>query len=54
MSILTPKRRKYRKQMRGRITGMATRGNKVVFGEFGLRRQQVPTSQTDNLKQPEK
>lgn len=37
MSILTPKRRKYRKQMRGRITGAATRGNKVVFGEFGLK-----------------
>lgn len=37
MSILTPKRWKYRKQMRGRITGAATRGNKVAFGEYGLK-----------------
>ncbi len=37
MSILTPKRWKYRKQMRGRITGVATRGNKVSFGDFGLK-----------------
>lgn len=37
MSILTPKRWKYRKQMRGRITGVATRGNQVAFGDFGLK-----------------
>lgn len=37
MSILTPKRWKYRKQMRGRISGVATRGNKVSFGDFGLK-----------------
>ena len=37
MSILTPKRWKYRKQMRSRITGVATRGNKVTFGDFGLK-----------------
>lgn len=37
MSILTPKRWKYRKQMRGRITGVATRGNKVAFGDYGLK-----------------
>ncbi|MCH2183203.1 MAG: ribosomal protein L16, partial [Mariniblastus sp.] len=31
-----PKRVKHRKVQRGRIKGKATRGNKVVFGDFGL------------------
>ncbi len=34
--MLLPKRVKYRKQMRGRMTGKATRGNTVTYGEFGL------------------
>lgn len=34
--MLLPKRVKYRKQHRGRMTGVATRGNKVTYGEFGL------------------
>jgi len=34
--MLMPKRVKYRKQFRGRMTGKATRGNKVDFGEIGL------------------
>lgn len=34
--MLTPKRTKYRKQFRGRLTGVAYRGTKVSFGEFGL------------------
>ena len=33
---LMPKRVKHRKSQRGRIRGEATRGNRVVFGEFGL------------------
>ena len=33
---LMPKRRKYRKEMKGRIRGVATRGNTVAFGEYGL------------------
>ncbi len=33
---LMPKRVKHRKSQRGRIKGEATRGNRVVFGEFGL------------------
>lgn len=33
---LMPKRVKYRKSQRGRIKGNATRGNSVVFGEYGL------------------
>ena len=34
--MLIPKRTKYRKQVRGKIGGLATKGNKVDFGEFGL------------------
>ena len=34
--MLFPKRMKYRKQMRGRMKGRATRGTEVVFGDFGL------------------
>jgi len=35
--MLQPKRTKYRKQHKMRNTGLATRGNKVSFGEFGLK-----------------
>jgi len=35
--MLQPARTKYRKQQKGRNTGVATRGNKVSFGEFGLK-----------------
>ena len=33
---LMPKRVKHRKQQRGSMKGKATRGNFVVFGEYGL------------------
>ncbi|BBA34657.1 50S ribosomal protein L16 [Methylocaldum marinum] len=35
--MLQPKRTKYRKQQKGRNTGLATTGNRVSFGEFGLK-----------------
>ena len=35
--MLQPKRTKYRKQMKGRNYGVASRGSKVSFGEFGLK-----------------
>src|SRR3982750_3423706 len=35
--MLQPKRTKYRKQFKGRNRGIATRGSKVSFGEFGLK-----------------
>jgi len=35
--MLQPARRKYRKEQKGRNKGVATRGNKVSFGEFGLK-----------------
>jgi large subunit ribosomal protein L16 len=34
--MLLPKRVKYRRQQRGRMTGVASRGNTVTYGEFGL------------------
>ena len=34
--MLAPKRVKYRKMMKGRTRGQATRGNTVAFGQFGL------------------
>ena len=34
--MLMPKRAKYRKVQRGRMTGAASRGNKVSYGEFGI------------------
>lgn len=35
--MMQPKRTKYRKQMKGTNTGLALTGNKVSFGEFGLK-----------------
>ncbi len=35
--MLQPSRRKYRKEQKGRNTGLATRGATVAFGEFGLK-----------------
>ena len=34
--MLIPKRVKYRRQQRGRMTGKALRGNTVSYGEYGL------------------
>ena len=35
--MLQPKKTKYRKQMKGKNRGLALRGSKVSFGEFGLK-----------------
>ena len=35
--MLQPTRRKYRKEQKGRNTGLATRVTKVSFGEYGLK-----------------
>ena len=35
--MLQPARRKFRKEQKGRNTGVATRGNTVAFGDFGLK-----------------
>ena len=34
--MLMPKRVKYRRQHRGRMKGIATKGNTVTYGEYGL------------------
>lgn len=34
--MLSPRRTKFRKQQRGRMSGIATRGNTLNFGEYGL------------------
>lgn len=35
--MLQPKKTKFRKQFKGRLRGVASAGNKVSFGEFGLK-----------------
>lgn len=37
MSLLQPKRSKYRKMFKGKRGGVATRGNTLSFGTFGLK-----------------
>lgn len=34
--MLSPKRTKFRKQHRGRMTGKATKGNTIAFGDYAL------------------
>lgn len=34
--MLSPRRTKFRKQQRGRMRGLATRGSQLNFGDFGL------------------
>lgn len=38
--MLAPKRVKFRKQMKGRMRGMALRGSHLSFGDFGLKAMQ--------------
>lgn len=35
--MLQPRRRKYRKEFRGSMGGIATRGSSVAFGQYGLK-----------------
>jgi large subunit ribosomal protein L16 len=35
--MLQPKRTKFRKQQKGRIKGIATRGHSIAFGEYGIK-----------------
>ncbi|MFT4521709.1 MAG: large subunit ribosomal protein L16 [Bacteroidia bacterium] len=35
--MLLPKRTKFRKRQKGRVKGLATRGHRIDFGEFGLK-----------------
>ena len=38
--MLQPKSYKYRKQHRGRLKGIASKGTKISFGEYGLKAQE--------------
>jgi len=38
--MLSPRRTRFRKQQRGRMTGLATRGNSLNFGDFALQAQE--------------
>lgn len=38
--MLSPKRTKFRKQQRGRMEGLASRGSTLNFGDFGLQAQE--------------
>ena len=38
--MLAPKRAKYRKQFRNKMKGLASRGNRLSFGSFGLKSQE--------------
>ena len=46
--MLLPKRVKYRRVQRGRMTGKATRGNTITYGEYGLQATE-PAWITSNL-----
>ena len=35
--MMQPRRRKYRKEFRGSMGGIASRGNEVAFGQYGLK-----------------
>jgi large subunit ribosomal protein L16 len=35
--MLQPKRTKFRKQQKGRIKGLATRGHEIAFGSFAIK-----------------
>merc|ERR1712100_548593 len=39
IKMLSPKRTKFRKQHRGRMRGVASKGNTIAFGQFALQAQ---------------
>ncbi len=52
--MLMPKRTKYRKVRKGKITGVATRGNAIAFGEYALQSQgmeRITSRQIESARQ---
>ncbi len=52
--MLMPKKTKHRKVRKGKITGVATRGNKIAFGEYGLQSQsgeRITSRQIESARQ---
>ena len=50
--MLLPKRVKYRRVHRGRMTGKAARGNTVTYGEWGLARPLSPPGSPPTRSRP--
>ena len=50
--MLLPKRVKYRRVHRGRMTGKALRGNKVTYGDFGLQATEPAWITSTRLRLP--
>ncbi len=48
--MLLPKRVKYRRVQRGRRSGVATRGNKVTNGEFGLQALEAAWNKSNQIE----
>ena len=51
--MLSPKRTKFRKQHRGRMRGVASKGNTIAFGQFALQAQDCGWVLHVRLKQAE-
>lgn len=52
--MLLPKKTKYRKVRKGKITGVATRGNTVAFGQYALQSQsseRITSRQIESARQ---
>jgi large subunit ribosomal protein L16 len=52
--VLQPKKVKFRKQQRGKRRGIATRGNYVCFGEYGLQAMEVCWLKTNQIESARK
>ena len=53
--MLMPKKVKYRKQQRGRMTGKAWRGSQLAFGDYGLKVLEpgwIPTARSKQAAWP--
>lgn len=52
--MLMPNKQKYRKAMKGRITGPATRGNEISFGQYALQslgQDRITSRQIESARQ---
>ena len=53
--MMMPKKVKFRKQQRGRMTGKAWRGSQLAFGDFGLKAMEsggLPTARSKRRAWP--
>lgn len=48
--MLSPKKVKFRKQQKGRMKGMAARGNKLNFGDYGLQAVECGTISSKQIE----